>query len=106
MFVLAILLLLAKTAASDTWQHGGCIAREREALLSIKAGIAYDPYGLLALVMARAGLLLMDGNQVQQPNWGHVIKLDLRTGYDQIPLIGETSSLKVVLEQLQHLDLS
>ncbi|CAL5051394.1 unnamed protein product [Urochloa decumbens] len=104
MFTFAVLLLLLPTKTTgykpDTGQHGGCIAREREALLSIKAGITYDRDELLSSWQGQ-DCCRWFGIRCSNRT-GHVIKLNLRTGY----LEGEISCSLKALERLQHLDLS
>ncbi|XP_044396147.1 receptor-like protein EIX1 [Triticum aestivum] len=106
MFALAVfLLLLTETTAHkphDTSGHGrGCIAREREALLSIKAGMVDDDS--LSLFSSWHGQDCCRWMGVRCSNrTGHVVKLDLHEGF----LVGEISSSLKDLEHLQHLDLS
>ncbi|CAL5046380.1 unnamed protein product [Urochloa decumbens] len=104
MFALAVLILLlpTKTKGSkpDTQQHSGCIAKEREALLSIKAGITDDTYGLLSSWKGQDCCSWMGVSCSNRT--GHVVELDLHGGY----LEGEISSSLKVLKYLQHLDLS
>ncbi|KAM3271864.1 hypothetical protein ACQJBY_042208 [Aegilops geniculata] len=107
MFALAVfLLLLTETTAHkphDTSGHGrGCIAREKEALLSIKAGITVDDDSL-SLFSSWHGQDCCRWMGVRCSNrTGHVIKLDLHEEF----LVGEISSSLKDLEHLRHLDLS
>ncbi|VAH23708.1 unnamed protein product [Triticum turgidum subsp. durum] len=111
MLALAVfLLLLAQTTVGwskpDSWRtrdRGGCIAREREALLSIKAGITADPERLLS---SWRGKDCCHWEGVSCSNMtGHVIELDLHARYIRSSLEGEISSSLKTLQHLQHLDL-
>ncbi|KAF6986732.1 LOW QUALITY PROTEIN: hypothetical protein CFC21_004454 [Triticum aestivum] len=110
MLALAVfLLLLTQTTAGwskpDSWKThgGGCIAREREALLSIKAGITADPERLLS---SWRGQDCCQWEGIRCSNMtGHVIELDLHARYIRSSLKGEISSSLKTLQHLQHLDL-
>ncbi|KAF6986733.1 hypothetical protein CFC21_004455 [Triticum aestivum] len=111
MLALAVfLLLLTETTAGwskpDTWRmhdRGGCIAREREALLSIKAGITADPEHLLSSWQGQ-DCCRWEGVRCSNMT-GHVIELELHARGDFSLLEGEISSSLKDLEHLQHLDL-
>jgi hypothetical protein len=100
MFAFAVfLLLLAETTTGwskpDTWRthdRGGCIAREREALLSIKAGITADP-GLLLSSWQGQDCCRWEGVRRSNITGGHVVELDLHARDDwSSSLEGEISS--------------
>ncbi|KAE8783684.1 LRR receptor-like serine/threonine-protein kinase GSO1 [Hordeum vulgare] len=104
------LLLLTETTAgwskTDSWRtydRGVCIAWEREALLSIKAGIVADPERILSSWRGQ-DCCRWKGVRCSSMT-GHVIVLDLHGNEDGY-LSGEISSSLIVLEHLQHLDLS
>ncbi|XP_044985021.1 receptor-like protein EIX2 [Hordeum vulgare subsp. vulgare] len=110
MLALAVfLLLLTQTTAGwskpDSWKThgGGCIASEREALLSIKASITADPERLLS---SWRGQDCCQWEGVRCSNMtGHVIELDLHARYIRSSLEGEISSSLKTVQHLQHLDL-
>uniref|UniRef100_A0A8R7TB27 Leucine-rich repeat-containing N-terminal plant-type domain-containing protein n=1 Tax=Triticum urartu TaxID=4572 RepID=A0A8R7TB27_TRIUA len=86
------LLLLTQTTVGwskpDSWKThgGGCIAREREALLSIKAGITADPERLLS---SWRGQDCCQWEGIRCSNMtGHVIELDLHARYIRSSLKG------------------
>ncbi|KAI4967704.1 hypothetical protein ZWY2020_017004 [Hordeum vulgare] len=87
----------------ETYDRGVCIAWEREALLSIKAGIVADPERILSSWRGQ-DCCRWKGVRCSSMT-GHVIVLDLHGNEDEY-LSGEISSSLIVLEHLQHLDLS
>ena len=118
---LCLVLILATTAASPAvyaqqTNNGACIASERDALLSFKAGIRSDPQNLFS---SWNGQDCCQWSGVRCSNWtGHVVKLDLRNNLylddlfnawiDLNPhgMLGNISSSLVALHHLEYLDLS
>ncbi|XBJ21131.1 hypothetical protein VPH35_011834 [Triticum aestivum] len=112
MLALAFLVLMPTDTTigwpkPDTWRthdQGGCIMRDREALLSIKARIMANPERLLS---SWRGQDCCRWEGVTCSNMiGHVIELDLHAPYNiQSSLKGEISSSLKDLEHLQFMDL-
>ena len=114
-----LLLILATTCSAMYAQQTiiGCIAIERDALLSFKAGITSDPQNLLA---SWNGQDCCQWRGVKCSNkTGHVIKMDLRNKFFLDDLLspwrdtfyrhgvsGKISSSILVLRHLKYLDLS
>ncbi|XP_072998573.1 receptor-like protein EIX2 [Typha latifolia] len=107
-FVIRMLwLLLAQMITTPTLSlgpSGSCVASERDALLSFKAGIS-DPKGRLS---SWQGQDCCRWRGVTCSNkTGHVVKLDLfNTQYQPFSLGGEIGSSLLALEHLNYLDLS
>ena len=108
-----LLFLLATTIAAScvvsgaesSSINGSCIAAERDALLSFKAGITSDPTRLLR---SWRGQYCCRWYGVRcSSKTGHVVKLDLRNEEDfDAGLRGQISSSLLALRHLKHLDLS
>ncbi|TKV99628.1 hypothetical protein SEVIR_8G056549v4 [Setaria viridis] len=102
--VLTWLLLILPMPSSSSLQakrsNGRCITSERDALLSLKAGLS-DPGGQLS---SWQGEDCCQWKGVHCSNrTSHVVKLDLHGSYE---LGGEMSSSLVGLQHLKYLDLS
>ncbi|XP_047043909.1 receptor-like protein EIX2, partial [Lolium rigidum] len=112
--LVVLLLLLTETTSGRTEPDtqstrdgggGGCITKEREALLSIKACITADPERLLSTWRGQ-DCCRWEGVRCTNMTTSHVVKLDLHARYIRSSLEGEISSSLEALEHLQHLDLS
>ncbi|KAL6615521.1 hypothetical protein ACP70R_037791 [Stipagrostis hirtigluma subsp. patula] len=114
------LLVLAATTSSSVYAqqiNAECVAEERDALLSFRAGITSDPQNLLA---SWNGQDCCQWSGVKCSNsTGHVIKLDLRNNFFLDDLYGppadtdyphwmhgKISSSLLALHHLKYLDLS
>ncbi|XP_045087813.1 receptor-like protein EIX2 [Aegilops tauschii subsp. strangulata] len=117
---LCLVLILATTTTSPVYgqqtNNGGCITKERDALLSFRAGIRSDPQNLFSSWNGRD---CCQWSGVRCSNrTGHVVKLDVRNGlflddiyrswYSENPhgMRGNISSSLVALHHLEYLDLS
>ncbi|CAL5067724.1 unnamed protein product [Urochloa decumbens] len=112
-----LLLVVATTASVYAQQTNvGCITKERDALLSFRAGITSDPENLLA---SWSGKDCCQWTGVKcNNNTGHVIKVDLRNKFFLDDLFapfysfsfrgmkGKISPSLLTLRHLKHLDLS
>ena len=111
-----LLFLLATTIAAScvvsgaesSSINGSCIAAERDAQLSFKAGVTSDPSGLLK---SWRGEDYCKWHGVScSSRTGHVVKLDLRNDFIEedfdAGLRGQISSSLLALRHLKHLDLS
>ncbi|KAM0880077.1 hypothetical protein ACQ4PT_033823 [Festuca glaucescens] len=119
-YLLTIILLLAALALATTTSsavadaaNGSCIAAERAALLSFKAGITSDPANLLGSWHGRDCCQWSGINCSSRT--GHVVKLDLYNHFFEEDyhgnvlshsLRGQISSSLRSLRHLKHLDLS
>ncbi|WVZ69812.1 hypothetical protein U9M48_018541 [Paspalum notatum var. saurae] len=115
--LLTIAISVSSAYAAQTQPTAaGCIAEERNALLSFRAGIASDPQNLLA---SWSGQDCCQWRGVECSNsTGHVIKLDLRNKFFLDDFVapfysprfrgmsGKISSALVSLQHLKYLDLS
>ncbi|KAL6882050.1 hypothetical protein ACP4OV_011522 [Aristida adscensionis] len=102
-----LILFVAQTLSSSSLHGsatsgGGCIAIEREALISFKQGISDDPFDRLASWRGEDCCVWKGVGCSNQT--GHVIKLDL--GSSDITFRGEMSSSISTLQHLWYLDLS
>ncbi|KAM0881463.1 hypothetical protein ACQ4PT_032938 [Festuca glaucescens] len=119
-YLLTIILLLAALAIAATTTsavaaatNGSCMAAERAALLSFKAGITSDPANLLGSWHGRDCCQWSGINCSSRA--GHVVKLDLYNHFFEEDyqgnvlshsLRGQISSSLRSLRHLKHLDLS
>ncbi|KAF8667147.1 hypothetical protein HU200_053335 [Digitaria exilis] len=114
LFLFAPTVAAVSSVSGEETFNGSCIAAEREALLSFKAGITGDPAGRLR---SWRGQDCCRWYGVRcSARTGHVVKLDLSNpffeydilGYDDPVrwLRGQISSSLLSLRHLKHLDLS
>nr|CAB3463658.1 unnamed protein product [Digitaria exilis] len=115
LFLLAPTVAAVSSVSGEETVNGSCIAAEREALLSFKAGITSDPTGRLSSWRGHQDCCRWYGVRCSART-GHVVKLDLSNpffeydilGYDDPVrwLRGQISSSLLSLRHLKHLDLS
>nr|XP_020196375.2 receptor-like protein EIX2 [Aegilops tauschii subsp. strangulata] len=124
-FLFLIILLAASTTSfvdgAGERSNGSCILAERAALLSFKAGITGDPENRLVSWQQRHHDCCRWSGVTCSRRTGHVVKLDLRSGYhfpiseyylsrlvdpQDYSLRGKVSSSLLALGHLKHLDLS